>query len=385
MRSGLYLIALTGLVALSLGPGPDAVAGPSRTHTGPAPAAVIPGAGHAGPSVKTSMSDARQPMTLPAPDHLASTDDPTVCTAHGGLAAGLACKALLPQGRLALVWDYPAGSNVAGFHIFRVDGGQRTLIYDQPNGAAAKAYVVDSPPQGGYASACYAVTAYNVTDESASSTPFCGGQARTVQTLTLAPQYWRVATGHHFKDTHLGNSENSGRDGQAAQTGQPTVGYSYATHKTVYGDKSLNLVDRLGLKFDVAALVGANKRIVSARLQMTVDSAWTGSDSVFDTSYNPHPPSEHRTSCAAKIGDGISYWENYADWIESTVEASPGVVNGPSLSLDVTRFVNAWVNQAHPNYGLVLQGEEENLDAFTEQSCWTTYVPGSIRLQIQYD
>ena len=337
------------------------------------------------PSVRSQVSDFHSYLVLPPPTQLKNTNEQTVCSAHGGFAAGLACKALLPQGRLALVWDYPARDDVVGFHIYRVDGGQSALVYDQANGAKVKVYVVDPPPADGYAAACYAVAAYSATQESAPSAPFCGNQARINQTVSLTPQVWRLGTGYHMKDTHLGNYDNSQRSGTAAGTGAPTVGYSYTTHKTSWGDKSYDMIDRLGLKFDLQSLAGGNKHIVSAHLKMRVDSSWTGENYLTGTSYDHPAASDHRTSCLAKVGVGVSYWENYSDWIEDAVVSQPGIMNGPNISVDVTRIVTDWVENGQTNYGFVLEGEEENLEAFTEKSCITTYLPDSLQLDITYD
>ena len=54
----------------------------------------------------------------------------------------------------------------------------------------------------------------------------------------------------------------------------------------------------------------------------------------------------------------------------------PGVATGPDVSYDVTQLVRDWANGS-PNYGMVLLGDEENLDAFTERGCETTYLNNS--------
>jgi len=53
--------------------------------------------------------------------------------------------------------------------------------------------------------------------------------------------------------------------------------------------------------------------------------------------------------------------------------------------LDVTKIVAGWVNDPKQNFGMVLQGEEENLLAYTEKSCVTGYETNSIRLDIKYN
>jgi hypothetical protein len=54
------------------------------------------------------------------------------------------------------------------------------------------------------------------------------------------------------------------------------------------------------------------------------------------------------------------------------------------VALDVTKIVAGWINDPNQKFGLLLQGEDENLLAFTNSSCVTAYKPGSIRLEIKY-
>jgi len=205
-------------------------------------------------------------FTLAPPTNVTSTTDVQVCTQYGGFGVGLACKALLPQGRLALVWNWKAQPvRVSGFHIYRVDGyGGRLLVGTQANGPNSTAWVVDPPPPDGYAGACYAVTVYGSGQESPLSAPYCGGPGATVQTISLKP-------------TTLRSSSVNGGSGAAqydpSYAGETLVGYSYATQKgNVTGDISWNAAFRAALLFDVTPVL--HRKIIAARLHLTVMQTW---------------------------------------------------------------------------------------------------------------
>ncbi len=372
-----FNLAVAGMLAIAV----QASAAP-RVGMGPAPMDQP----HT-PPAKAAVSDFHPTFGLTAPTQLAQATDPSLCSAHGGFGAGLACKALLPQGRLALIWDYSGGGDVKGFHVYRVDGGQQTLVADQDNGAAVKAYVVDPPPQDGYATACYAVSAYSAVGESALSAPFCGAQARLIQSLTLSPTE-AMAVGRQASIS----SSSPGLNGSGTTTfvdSASMVGFNYTTEKrkalvTVI-DFANNSIHRLGLHFDVSPVM--HRRIVSASLELEVASAWQGETNLnvpFRTSTDAgDPPTDHQTSCAAKLATGSARWWQYKDWIDASPQA-PASAQGPDVSIDATRIVDGWANSALPNFGLVLIGEEENLGAFTEKSCVTSYVPTSIKLVVKY-
>ncbi len=310
----------------------------------------------------------------PAPTNLTNTNNYAQCTQHGGFGAGLACKSLLPLGRLALVWSYVAGhASVTGFHVYRVDGGQRSLVSSQANGPGVTVFIVDPPPPGGYAGACYAVSAYGGGAEGDLSSPFCAGSGGVVRTLMLAPQQNRGIQRSHVKKTGVNPDDEFVNESEANQ-----VGYFYETQKDpVLGDRSVDTAYRLGLLFDASPLNG--RTIISARLKMSVDSTWI--DAPFP---EPANVSDHHTSCAGKIGVGIDRWWTHSDWIENSIMASPGRFQGPGVSMDVTPIVRMW-SSGQPNFGVVLQAEEENFGAFTEASCLTSYVPGSFALEVQYE
>jgi hypothetical protein len=142
---------------------------------------------------------------LPAPSQLAgfkhpaeATDPkdpkPTPCNAHGGLAGGLACQALLPKGGLALAWSYGPG-HIDGFRVYSVSRTMARPPSGRPEPAPASApgpatsapvatqttrldgqvatLVVLDPRPAGFANECFTVTAFSGPEESDKSAPFC--------------------------------------------------------------------------------------------------------------------------------------------------------------------------------------------------------------------
>ncbi len=334
------------------------------------------------PTGRDSVSDRPPGFLLPPPSGLTNADDPKICGAHGGVGAGLACKALLPLGRLALVWEYPARTDVIGFHIYRVDGDQHALVAEQSNGAAVKAYVIDPPPEDGYAAACYAVSAFSASQESSASSPFCGAQARLAQTLSLSPTAVMSSwMGSSSSSTGVSNGSTIRRD----VDNRPSVGFQHSTQKNVFGDLASNTAYRLGIYFDISPVM--HRKIRSARLQLEVASTWQGKGNIgapFPHYQARDVPSDHQSSCAAILSEGTARWWNYTEWIlDSPVKSA--AAQGPDISIDVTDIVNGWANDRRENFGFVLKGEDEDLTAFTERSCVTQYVPASLKLVIQYD
>jgi hypothetical protein len=303
------------------------------------------------------------PMSVPT--MLQNTVNEQVCTQHGGFGGGLACKAALPQGWLVLVWNWN-GPVVDGYRVYRVDGGQRTAVGTQQNGRDVTLQILSSPPAGGYAGKCYAVTAFKGSEESAPSDPFCVGMGGVVQTATFSPQHVRHIEREVGKFSGLlgGNYDITTDDGTFS------VGFNDTTDPTYSSDGNENRINRLALWFDVSALNGHNVR--SAKLVLTVDT----------TTLSPDYHTDHFTSCVAQIAQGIDYWWNYGDWINAAVVLKPGEYMGPNVAYDVTPIVQGWAGVT-PNFGLVLLGNQENPAVFLSDSCYTTYVPSSPYLVVE--
>jgi hypothetical protein len=331
----------------------------------------FPGAGYP-PNDRPEPNHVLQAEALSTPTDLTSTTNPQVCSQHGGgFGAGLACKAELGTGAMALVWRQSSGGGILGYHIYRVDRG-RAPVADQVNGPEVTFKTVPSPPSG----ACYAVSAFSAVGESGLSSAYCPGGGSTLQTVALRPR--AVMTSFQQRSDDQAVIRNEG------DSGKLWVGYNYNTTKAPQpiGDSFWNDVYRGGLWFDLGAV--GHRRIVSARLRLTVDSAWvwSGSGAQIMPSRGDYP-TDHHSSCVAKIATGIDYWWNHADPFTGSVVFTPGLQNGPDVAWDVTPIVAAWAN-GEPNFGFVLEGEEENLAAFTEKGCATRFNPASAALEIQY-
>ncbi len=310
---------------------------------------------------------------LPAPRNTHTTNNLQECGSHGGaFAGGIACQALLPKGQVALVWDRNGSAAVDGYRIYRVDNGRHNLAGTQNQGSQITLYIIP-PPSDGYSGKCYAVAAYSGSRESSVSNAACVGGGSMVQTASFSPQHIRSIK--HAVSHETGSTSVGGRPADYFNRQNFNVGYFYGTDKGALGDFARDTVSRAALYFDLSTLAG--KHIRSARLTLRVDT--TAIDAVDTT----RSRDDHETSCVARIGFGTSYWWNYDDWIEAAVAVSPGPQQGPDVSYNVTPLVAAWA-QGRPNYGMVLLGEEENLDAFTEKACQTEYVFGRFALNVEY-
>jgi len=326
-----------------------------------------------------------QSTQISAPTGLKSTLDQKTCNDHGGFAGGLACKAGLPNGMLALVWNYCSGCQADGFHLYRVDGGRRDAVSIPANGTSVTIALLDVPSDG-FSGKCYAVTAYRGSAESALSAQFCVAGGSTIQTVSLTPQHSRMSS----KTATAGsNCLSPGVTGEGSSTKVFSVGYYHYVDPHNDCDWH-NSVDRSAFYFDVASIV--HKTISSAHLHLRV--AWT---SVYNGSPGKNYDfknmlTDHSTSCVDSIGVGREYWWEYEDWIAGDIVTSPGRYTGPDVSYDVTQIVKTWASGGS-NFGIVLFGESEPTDTylgrnrtngFLSPSCQTSYDPSVVTLEVQY-
>ncbi len=311
---------------------------------------------------------------LPTPTGLTNTNDYAQCTQHGGLGAGFACKASLPGGSMALIWQYPPRVQIIGFHIYilGITDPHRLLVDTQALGAATTIAIMD--PQAPNPARCYAVTAFTASEESDLSNLFCDTTgAHLMRKINLLPN-WRSS----------GLLNVTKRNEVPRSPSTPMVGYAYNTDRgiTASGDAYVNFALRTGMMFDVTSLKG--QQIVSATLKMEVNRTWTNRFMLDDggAATTDSLPDSHTKSCTAKFFLGGDRWTNNADWIEAgALIAETGVADGPDISIDVTKTVRAWAS-GKENRGFVLEGEEENLTAFTEGACVTQYLPESLQLTV---
>jgi hypothetical protein len=322
-------------------------------------------------------------QTLPPPIDLTSTTDEPTCSQHGGLGAGLACKAVFPLGQLVLVWSWPGHTPLTGYRVYRVDGGQRTLVGSQTQGDGKAPYTIfifQTVPTGGYAGECFAATAYSGGVESPLSAQFCVGGRSVVQVATLPASHMRSLTLVRTitQQTAAGCSMCVSGDTttiineNTQATALPHVGY----------DPNLGSVARTGVYFDLTPYM--YKTIKSARLNMSVQISATNA-----TSTDGSDLTDHYTSCIAQIGVGMDQWWTFNDWFDVSVVQTNVQQMGPEVSFDVTPIVQQWASGT-TNNGFVLMGAADapgvNFQNFASGTdCLTIYRADDVQLVVEYD
>ena len=128
------------------------------------------------------------PAPIPAPYHVRPVQSKHDCAAGLSLLAAI-CDADVKAGGLQLLWNDRA-TKLDGYKIYRGSGDSRKLVLTLSNGPSPK-YGAISKPSGGYDHACYAVTAYLGSRESAPSAAYCVQPGATAQTATFAPAHVR--------------------------------------------------------------------------------------------------------------------------------------------------------------------------------------------------
>jgi hypothetical protein len=306
----------------------------------------------------------------PAPTGLTSTTDESICAAHGGFGEGLGCHASLPLGELVLVWDWTGPHAIDGFLVYRVDGGRHERIAQTP---AKKADAILTEGAANYAGRCYVVTAFHGPNESAPSASFCATDRDYLKTVVL----W--AENQATVQRSVGKGVDADWDDVSRQKGA-AVGFLYDTYKNpVVGDNAYVSVFRFAVKFDLSRIDG--REIRAAQLKLSVDSTWFFvKQAVFPDASTP--ASDHVSSCVAKIALGQDSWWTRSDWIDGPVVSQPSPEAGPIQLVDVTPQVRGWVTTGSPNYGFLLEGSEENFNAFTEHGCLTQY--DAVQLVVVY-
>jgi hypothetical protein len=313
---------------------------------------------------------------VPPPRNLTYTNDAGACVAHGGrgsaegIVGGLICKNLIPQGQLVLVWDYGESRALKGFRVYESVGGatERLVATQNPE---VTLYLPDPKQSGGYAKACFRVTALMGNQESAPSAWFCGNQARLMQTMILTPSVMR--------GVDRGND-----DFHPTQTLVDAdvfwAGYIFDAWDEYGGHHYSNDFFRGAVLFDPAVLVGV--QILSARLHLQVQdtcSTLGGNGDCVD----------YFTSCGARLFEGSSQdpWWGKRNWIATgNLITAPGVQTGPAIVFDVTDAVRRWAALS-PNTGLVLAGDHETIikgEFPGIPKCFTIYVPKSVTLEVNY-
>ena len=319
------------------------------------------------------------PLTLvpQAPTSFTNTTDPSACAAHVNL---LFCNASLQAGDLALIWNWsdPSYPSLDGYRVFRVDGGRHQKVVESSVGKDITGTFLHTPPT----SACFVVAAYVGTTQGSDSRPYCFGGAAFVATTAYIPNHIKIAYNINGNSTGFGGallqvaggspfSSDNGVHAFANQFGE--VGWWHFTNKDWLGDSFTNGYARSGVAYDLSSLSG--KHVYKAVMRMHMYGANTKGN--LDTG--------NFTECAAWILPGIAPWWNDGNMIEDQFASALSIGNaaGPPVAIDVTSIVQSWQAGA-PNYGFVLQGNDENLGVFYDGQCVSFFDPNPI-LEITHD
>ena len=285
-------------------------------------------------------------LAVSAPNNVHAANGAPDCAVHVGALAALICPDMVKNGGLLLVWDWQAGPGpdaIDGYRVYRVDAGLRQLVDTVKNNQNTLSYV--PKPSGGYVGKCYAATAFAGARESALSQPFCTASG-AVATTTRLPSFRARATAKQRDNTMFTSPPDSGMN----------VGFAYSKQEHLLGDDYHNSIYRIAVAFDVSPLF--NRRLVAAKLHLTVVTT--------AGSYGNH-------ACATDVGSGTGPWWTNRDWLEGDFHYAIAPSDmAPEVTADVTRIVAPWLS-GEPNYGIVVKNEDENLGAFIDKKCLTTF------------
>jgi hypothetical protein len=320
------------------------------------------------------------------PNSLTSTNDPAVCTAHGGLAAGLACSGGFTQGMLALIWSSggpnPCPNCSAGYNVYRVDGGQRTFVVRQNNGMDVTVALVPKPSDG-FNGKCYAVTAYSGFGESGESAPYCvNGAVDTafVRNFIIQPKNIRhVYRHHHFE----GFAPGCGLpDWGTADSTSLSVGFvhRYSSAGPFACDQD-TWVDQVAVSFAELGSAGILLRNPKASVKKAI------------LAFNR--VSKGNASCLAGVHLPTGDWSNATDLIPnkdyiSGIPWSGGndwtntvKISGLIYNIDVTSAINNFAKGIWPDYGFLLVGGNEDASGFHDNNeCRSVFGDFSLSLQV---
>ncbi|GAC1595668.1 MAG: hypothetical protein NVS3B28_26920 [Candidatus Velthaea sp.] len=332
--------------------------------------------------------DVPTPVYLAQPTNLRSTDQSAnplqTCKDHAdpgsNLWGGFQCAAAMQNHSYVLVWDWsnaqcPRGSQcpaeIDGYRVYPLKPNQPPVTVAQGTRFTTQAFPAKS-------SACYAVTAFKGSEESLRTTTLCLTKTNASIPVQIGNLHIQLPVANErssekHKDTGTGLLSTlleNPLSGHTSWNGPFLfVGYAYATQKHLLGDQSDNDLWRAAVNFDVGAVSG--RHIVLALLGLHVQNSDVG-----DT-YTNLPSA----SCIAQVGTGTIDWWDYTTWIDGNWFKTLSRDAGPNVSVDVTDQVAQWA-QGAKNYGFVLKGSDENLNAFTEDSCLSTLSDAS--LQVTY-
>jgi hypothetical protein len=242
-----------------------------------------------------------------------------------------------------------------------VDNGRHDALGTQAF-ANITAWAIDKP-QGGYVGACYAVSAYQGSAETASSTPFCIQQMTIIgpQHVSLRSVNWSTGWIDHTSGCAWWNVICNIADlgSYVSWGGCQTVCVGYD-----YDSDSNRMITRGAYVFDVSSFAG--RYVNSATLTIPVTKSMIGQGK----STSP------QVSCITKVAlANQDWWDKSNDqkfhamsWdYEHLVSTNP-----PAASMDVTTLLR---RRGPDFYGFVVSGDESRYHEQDPEkdSCYTEY------------
>jgi hypothetical protein len=321
----------------------------------------------------------------PAPNGLSSTNDPQVCTQHGGFAGGLACSGGFTTGMLALIWSSGGGcaNCSSGYDVYRVDGGQHTFVVRQSNGKDVTLALLDKPSDG-FNGKCYAVRSYELFAESGDSAPYCvNGPVDTafVRNFNITSPNATRSVYHSYTFTGPG------------ACGLPTSGfgpdpglvvgfdhyYSNSIGITCYEN---TLVQQTAVSFELgsAGILLRNPKASVKKAILAFNRVSSGN-----------------AQCVAGVHLPTGDWSNAKDLIPNTDYISgipwnangltvftPAVkISGSIYNIDVTSAISNFAKGVWPDHGFLLIGGNEDTSGFHDNhSCLSQFGNFSLSLQV---
>ncbi len=148
---------------------------------------------------------------------------------------------------------------------------------------------------------------------------------------------------------------------------------NYATDiLSVYTSTSGANLQRTLMQFDLSGIVLAgNERVGSAVLTMVASTAYGGNPSQPMEVYRVLAPWSEQTVTWLQRAANIPWGTPGSDFLGEGGQAYAASTNAPTtgqqVSWDVTRLVDEWVEQASPNYGLLLRSYNGNGLTFVQR------------------
>ena len=375
--------------------GSSAPSNAGATGLGPPPS----GTWHGGASAPSN-AGATVLAKIAAPTGLTYTNDPAECVRRMGGSGQFLTPLMCPQivaaaDRLMLIWNWTPCTDdpncvrqISGYHIYHPFGassgyiGHGLVTSNSPSSLQSPLATQDKQEAlftflaGFKPRDCYVVTAFAGALESPPSGSFClpGNLALGTKQMTVTPIQMRSSLAQNqWGNGVLATLENivgsSNSQMYRQQLNALHVGYWHNRDKSITGDTAATVIWRGGILFDLTSSAG--KAVNKATLRIHVNSSYLG--------FPPQP--NYARSCAGYVGTGNRDWWQDTNWIDGDFFSDVGY-SGPNISIDVTSQVRNWVQGRLRNNGFVFKGTDENLGAFTQDSCETLY--DGVALDVEY-